>query len=284
MSKISVAPAPDRRMRALGAQATPIRLLVLAVAVTELYLAARDGRDRRAGAWLFIASLKPQAIVTLGIAAVVVRRRALVLTALGLGLASAAVATVLLGPGIWVAYLQFLGQYMGTFDQLSVRPTVMWNLRGTVALLLGGPAGAAEASLVNAIALAGQVAAMGVTAWLWRRPAWWNPADPGFDLRFSATIVLGLLSSPHTNPHDGLLLVPAAAIAYRALRVQPFGRPAGAALLCAPFLILATNSIDANEVGGPPVRVPVVLMVALLATAAVLLANRGSAAAPRLNP
>ena len=258
--------------------------LVLAVAMTELYIAARDGRDRRAGAWLFVASLKPQAIVTLGVAALVARRRGLVLTALGLGLGSAAVATVLLGPGIWVSYLQFLGQYVGTFDQLSVRPTVMWNLRGTVALLLGGSPSPADAALVNGIALAGQLAAMAGTAWLWRRPAWWNPADPGFDLRFSATIVLGLLSSPHTNPHDGLLLVPAAAIAYRALRDGPHGRFAGAALILAPFLVLVTNSLDANEVGGPPIRVPVALMVALLVVAAALLWNRRPAAALRLNP
>lgn len=258
--------------------------LLLTVALTELYIAARAGRDRRAGAWLFAASLKPQAIVTLGVAALVARRRGLVLSAVGLGLASAAVATVMLGPGIWASYLQFLGQYLGTYDQLSVRPTVMWNLRGTVALLLGGSPSAADTSLINGIALAGQAGAMAATAWLWRRPAWWNPTDPGFDLRFSATIVLGLLSSPHTNPHDGLLLVPAAVVAYRALRERPNHALAATALFGAPFLILATNSLDANEVGGPPVRVPVALMVALLVSAVALLWNRRPAAEHRPNP
>jgi hypothetical protein len=38
-------------------------------------------------------------------------------------------------------------------------------------------------------------------------------------------------------------------------------------------VILAGNSLSANEVGGPPVRVPVVLMCALLVTACLALAR-----------
>ena len=53
-------------------------------------------------------------------------------------------------------------------------------------------------------------------AWLWRGR--WAPASLDFDLRFALTLVIGLLTSPHLNPHDDLLLVPAAAIAYRGLR------------------------------------------------------------------
>ena len=56
------------------------------------------------------------------------------------GLASGAfglLATLVLGTGIWLSYFDFLGRYASTFDQLSVRPAVMWNVRGTLTLLLG---------------------------------------------------------------------------------------------------------------------------------------------------
>ena len=52
------------------------------------------------------------------------------------------------------------------------------------------------------------------SAWLWRGR--WDAGSPAFAIRFSLTLVLGLLFSPHLNPHDGLVLVPAAAIAYGA--------------------------------------------------------------------
>ena len=53
------------------------------------------------------------------------------------GLILVALATVVLGAGIWAAYLRFLGEYVGSFDVFSVRPSVMWNLRGTLALVSG---------------------------------------------------------------------------------------------------------------------------------------------------
>jgi hypothetical protein len=179
------------------------------------------------------------------------------------GVVLAAAATVVLGIGIWAAYLRFLGEYVGSFDVFSVRPSVMWNLRGTLALLAGPDATAAQADLVNTLAFAGQLVALAAVAWLWRGR--WDPGRPSFALRFALTIVLGLLFSPHLNPHDDLLLVPAAAMAYGAVRGTEVGRWLGLALLASPFAVLVINGLSVNEVGGPPVRLPVLLM-ALLAT------------------
>ena len=95
-------------------------------------------------------------------------------------------------------------------------------------------------------------------AWLWRGR--WSPTTPDFDLRFALTIVIGLLTSAHLNPHDDLLLVPAAAIAYRALRERPEGGRDGLLLAVATFVVLIANGISANAVEGPPIRVPVVVM------------------------
>lgn len=234
--------------------------LLVVVAVTELYLALQGRRDARAGLWLALGTLKPQAILTLGIALVAARRWRTLGVAAGTCLAAAAAATLVLGPGIWASYVRFLVDYVGSFDRLSVRPSVMWNLRGTLTLLARSDQSAASTGLINGLALAGQLAAIVFVGWIWRGP--WDARSPRFALRFALTIVVGLLASPHLNSHDDLLLIPAAAVAYGAVRERPGGGWVGVVMLLAPFVILATNSVNANEVGGPPIRVPVVLMIA----------------------
>jgi hypothetical protein len=236
--------------------------LVVCVAVTEAYVALRASRDGRAGAWLALASIKPQAVATLGVMLLVGRRWRAIAVGAGVGLALAAIATVVLGPGIWTDYLGFLSRYVSTFDEFSVRPSVMWNLRGTLTLLIGPDQAAGQATLINTVGLVGQLAGLAAVAWLWRGR--WVPASLDFDLRFALTLVIGLLTSPHLNPHDDLLLVPAAAIAYRGLRRISNGGWLGLALALSPLVILLTNSISANDAGGPPVRIPVVLMTAFM--------------------
>ena len=60
---------------------------------------------------------------------------------------------------------------MSTFDEFSVRPSVMWNLRGTVTLLVGPDHAAGQASLINGIGLAGQLVGLAAVAYLWRGPS-----------------------------------------------------------------------------------------------------------------
>jgi hypothetical protein len=272
----------DERLLLLGASiaAPPLALallqgslsLLVAVALLEAYLALREGGVRGAVAGLVAASVKPQAVLTTGVALLVSRRWAVIGWSALVGLLLAASATVVMGVGIWAAYLRFLGDYVGSFDVFSVRPSVMWNLRGTLTLLSGPELSAAQANLVTTLALAGQVAALAAVAWLWR--ARWDPERPSFAVRFSLTIVLGLLFSPHLNPHDDLLLVPAAAIAYGALRGGTIGRQVGVGMFAAPFLVLVVNGLSVNEVGGPPIRLPVLLMLAFCVVLAWALAAR----------
>jgi hypothetical protein len=251
--------------------------LLSCVAVLEAYLALRSSRDGRAGAWLVLATIKPQAVAGFGVMLLVGRRW----RAIGVGLAVAAglaiVATVILGPAIWGDYLRFLSRYVSTFDELSVRPSVMWNIRGTLTLLIGPDRAAEQAGLINGIGFVGQVVGLAAVAWLWRGR--WSPTTPAFDLRFALTIVIGLLTSPHLNPHDDLLLVPAAAIAYRALREMPNAGRAGVVLAVAPFVILVANGVSANAVEGPPIRVPVILMTLFAVWLAVALARQSSGVA-----
>ena len=80
----------------------------------------------------------------------------------------------------------FLSRYVSTFDELSVRPSVMWNLRGTLTLLIGPDRAAEQAGLINGAGLRrpDPAGCCGV-AWLWRGR--WSPTTPDFDLRFALT-------------------------------------------------------------------------------------------------
>jgi hypothetical protein len=252
--------------------------LVVTVAMLEAFMALRDGRERTAAVWLVVGSLKPQVVVAIGAAVIGGRRWRVV----GWGLAvlgvTVAAATVVMGVGIWPAYARFLGDYVGSFDVLSVRPTVMWNLRGTITMLVGPERAADQAAAINTVALVIWIVGLiGIAAW-WARRAW-EPTSPRFQLGFALTLVLGMLLSPHLNPHDGMLLVPAGALAYGVLRGERFGPAFGAFLFAAPFLILVANPLSANEVWGTLVRVPVVIMLVMVAWIAVAL-NRTPRSAP----
>ena len=127
------------------------------------------------------------------------------------------------------SYLTFLGTYTSLFDRLSVDPAVMWNLRGTLTLLLGRH----DQALVNGISYAGFVVGVLAIGWLWRC-GWPNDGSPGrvghdAALRIALTIVLTLLLSPHLNPHDDTLGAIAVALAYGAMRGTTCGRIVGGA-------------------------------------------------------
>ncbi len=252
--------------------------LVVTVAMLEAFIALRAGRERAAAVWLVVASLKPQVVVAIGAAVLGGRRWRVV----GWGLAvlgvTVAAATLVMGVGIWPAYARFLGDYVGSFDVLSVRPTVMWNLRGTITMLVGPERAAEGAAAINTVALVVWVAGLvGIAAWWSRRT--WEPASPRFQLGFALTLVLGMLLSPHLNPHDGMLLIPAGTLAYGVLRTERSGPAFGVLLFAAPFLILVANPLSANEVWGTLVRVPVVIMLVMVAWIAVALARTPRSAA-----
>jgi alpha-1,2-mannosyltransferase len=246
--------------------------LIIAVAMLETFLALRDGRDRTAAVWLVIGSLKPQVVIAIGAAVLGARRWRVIGWGLGLLAITVLVTTLVMGVGIWPAYAGFLGDYVGSFDVLSVRPAVMWNVRGTMTMLVGPDAAATNATTINAIAIAVWIIGLvGIALW-WSRERW-DQASARFQLAFALTIIFGMLLSPHLNPQDGLLLVPAGALAYGVIRTERSGPPFGALLVAAPFLILVSNPISANVVDGTPVRVPVVIMLIVAGWIAITLAK-----------
>jgi high-affinity Fe2+/Pb2+ permease len=151
----------------------------------------------------------------------------------------------------------------------------MWNLRGTFALVLGPD----RAGLATGLAYAGFAVAIVATAALWR--GGWSRGGDRRDaaLRFALTIVIGLLLSPHLNPHDDLVAVLAIALGYGALRGTRNGRVLAAGALLSPIAILIVNGIAADAPTVLPIRLPTVLLMGLAAILVVgLRARRGSPA------
>jgi hypothetical protein len=138
---------------------------------------------------------------------------------------------------------------------MGVDPALMWNVRGTLTLLLGPD----RADLVNGLSSLFLALAAVMTLWLWR--GHWQPGTPDFDLRLALTLLLGLISAPHLNPHDGLLLALPAVLGYRALRQDARQRrPYAAFLLACPLVILTAEWTVGGSLG---IRVPVLAALAL---------------------
>jgi len=251
--------------------------LVVVAGVVATVVAMDDGRNARSGGMLALASVKPQGMFGLGIAVLLSRRPAALAGLVGWGLGFAVVATAVLGPGIWGSYLRFLGTYTSSFDQLSANPSVMWNLRGTLALLLGSD----NAAAINNLSDAGLVVGIIAIAWLWRRgwPRRGDPAHADGDtaLRVALTIVLTLLLSPHLNPHDDTLAAVGIALAYGALRGTTAGPIIAIGAMLAPAAILVVNGIAADAPTSLPIRLPTVLLAALGTVTAAGLWQRRSA-------
>ena len=72
-----------------------------------------------------------------------------------------------------------------------------------------------------------------------------------------------MLLSPHLNPHDDLLLVVAAVLAYAAWRDHARAPALAIAIGLAPIVIALTNGVDAAAPTPLPVRVPTLLVLAL---------------------
>lgn len=237
--------------------------LLLLVVLARFHAALAAGRERSAGLWLLLGTLKPQLVLLPGVMALAAGRwRVLATAAFGGGLLAVA-ATGLLGWRTWDDYLRLTRDFMLLFDRMGVDPSLMWNARGTLASWLGPQ----QVALINTVSMA-LVALAAASVWrLWRAP--WRPGTTDFDLRFALTVLLGLLTAPHLFPHDGLLLVLPAALGYRALRDRAgHGRPDAALLLASPPLCLLAEWTAGGRLG---VRLPVLIALTLAARLALAL-------------
>lgn len=230
--------------------------LWMSVCVVQVYLTLKRGHATRTGLWLALGTVKPQLLLMPGVLALGARRWRVL--ASGAGFLALMVAASLVFPGwrSWVGFVSIVRTIGNAFDTLGNVPSVMYNVKGTLTLLLGSE----QRVLINLVSLALLVLAAGAVLLVWRGP--WQPEAPAFELKVALTILAGLLFGPHLNPHDGLLLVIPAALFAAYLRQCERPRRAFAAfVLCCPLLFLVAEFTVGGSLG---IRLPVVAMLVLL--------------------
>ena len=230
--------------------------LWVTVCLLQFYLALKRGDERRAGLWLVLGSVKPQAVLLLVVLLLAARRWRALLSALFIGSILAMFSIAGLGWQIWGDYFRLLRSHTGLFDAFGVVPTDMHNFKGTLALMLGND----QSRLINLLSYTALITAAALTLWLWRNR--WQPDHPSFELRMALTMLLGLLFSVHLNPQDSLMLIVPTTLFYAYLRQRHLPRRAFAALaLSCPVLFFVSESTLGGSLG---IRIPVVVMIVLL--------------------
>jgi hypothetical protein len=215
----------------LGQQA-----LLSLVAIYGLARALRDDRSLAAGAWLALASLKPQFALLPAVFLIGAGRWRVLLYAGGLFAGWAAAAMAVLGRHCWPDFLGLTSFHARQFDTFGVFPLRGHNLKMVFTATLGPE----RLSLINALAGAGLLVAGGAALALGFRTR--NSDRPRRDLCFALTLVLGVLAAPHLNPHDTLLLAVPAVLFYDALHCTDAPTRALAAVLAVcPLLFLADS-------------------------------------------
>jgi hypothetical protein len=244
--------------------------LFMLVCALQVYRSLKDGHERRGGVWLALGTVKPQLLLMPGLLTLGARRWWAVGSAAGAMLLLLLVSLVYPGWQSWLGFVSIIGTINSSFDALGNVPADMYNLKGTLTLLLGNE----QQSLINAISLGAlAVVAAGVVL-LWRGA--WQPDEAGFDGRFGLTMLLGLLFSPHLHLHDCLLLLLPVLLFYSYLRQRNLPRRGYALFVLSwPLLFLLSNFVLDGALG---VRLPVVAMAVLAAWMGWTLWREGDAA------
>ncbi len=226
------------------------------VCLVQFYLLLKQGRDTAAGVWLALGTFKPQIVFLPGFLLLGARRWRALGGAIATGVGLFLLCTWLLGWQVWLDYLDVLRGTANLFAAAGVDPTIMYNFKGALTLLLGS----GNASLINQVSTLALGITVLITLWLWRGP--WRPAAPDFEPRFALTLMLALLFSLHLNPHDGIALVVPAALFYAYLRAHrpTWSRPYAVFALSSPLLFLFSEFAIEDRLG---IRVPVVVMLVL---------------------
>jgi hypothetical protein len=228
--------------------------LLMLVALLGLYQGLMAQRPVSVGAWLAVATIKPQ-VVVVPITMLLASRRWTFLGATGLLIGLPVLGSVLFfGFACWQGFLQALRTVEGYYGIFGIVPSSMYNFKGSLTLLLGDERG----SLISALSNAAYGCVIIVTILLWRRPP--EVATAQFQLRLALTLLLGLLFSPHLYSHDGLLFLVPLLITIDYLQQKPLRRSTTAWLAIVPTLIVISELTLGGSLG---IRIPTVLMFGL---------------------
>jgi hypothetical protein len=242
--------------------------LVVVVATLKLYQELAARRERAAGLWLALGTLKPQLVVQPALAILGARRWRSVAAFAATMLAVVLICGAAFGPRTWIDFLTGVARLQGALDPQGVHVSATINLKGALVFAFGP----AVHALIPAVSLVGWLLACAATVWLWRGP--WRPDEPRFALRFAATLLLGTFFNLHLYQQDGLM-VAAAAVLFDSY-LQRSGRPR-AGMLAVAALAPALWLLGEFALTPHWIRVPVLLQLVLGAwMARELVSVRGS--------
>lgn len=198
---------PTMETLRLGQDSIMSTLLLLATFVN-----LKRQRDGWAGFFLALGLYKPQLVLPMAGALLVSRRWN---TLAVFSISAVVLVAVSLAVVGWQGALDLLS-ILKSMDSHSfiVRPAIMPNLRGLTYVLLGG---AGLESLNGGITLVISAGLYLHCLYLWRQK--FDVLDPGFDLKFSLTIVTTILISFHLYAHDLFPLTLPVILLYRYLSV-----------------------------------------------------------------
>jgi hypothetical protein len=256
--------SPERWLMLTGVLAfTPLLIdfmlgtfsLLLLLCLFQFYLTFKNDRPMHSAAWLLVEFIKPQLALLPAVLLLGARRWRAMFTAFFLGLGLFVITSLSFGWCIWFDFIKNINSASTNFNSFAIVPAIEYNLKGFLTLLLGD----SRASVINLISLAALFFSFGFVLWIWRGP--WEFNLSILKVKFSLTIMLGLILSLHLNPYDSLLLVLPAVLFYDYLREnKPCGPAFGIFLLCCPYIFLIDFFLIRGRVG---FHFPFVIMVVI---------------------
>jgi hypothetical protein len=226
-------------------------VVLLAVAVGEMFVSFKAGRDFRAGLWLAALVLKPQYALLFGVFIVWKRRWSAVAGAIVGGVALVLLGVVAAGPQSLVRFAQVVASMSGLRDSVA-GPDLMMNWRAIVLAVRPGIHEQLGLGLVWALSLLTMLASL-----VWFRGPW-QPAARVFDAQFCVLTLATLIASFHSHPHGAALLIVPLAAAWAAPVFQPATRAATwIAVYGLTFIVIWVTGVEQGLSVSPDSNVPV---------------------------
>ena len=225
-------------------------VVLLAVAVGEMYVSLKAGNDLRAGLWLSALLLKPQYALLFGLFILWKRRWRAVAGAILGGLAFVLLGAVTAGPASFARFAGVIAE-MSDLHNAIAGPTLMMNWRAIVLALrptIGEEPGLA---IVWTLSIATMLAGLAVFR------GRWEPSAPAFAARFCVLSIGALIGSYHSHPHGAALLVVPIAAAWAAPTFQAATRVAlWAAAYVLTFIVIWITGVVQGLAVSPDSNVP----------------------------
>jgi Glycosyltransferase family 87 len=225
-------------------------MIVLAVAVSEMFISFKAQKDFRAGLWLAALLLKPQYTVLFGIFVLWKRRWSAVAGAILGGAVLLLLGVVTAGPQSYLAFANSI-KAMSDLHGGVAGATLMMNWRAVVLAVRPGIGEVSGQAIVWTLSIATML--VGLLPWRGK----WEPQSRTFAPRFAVLTLAALISSYHSHPHGAALLIVPLAAAWAAPTFQLATRAATWIAVYAPtFIVVWVTGVVEGLTVSPDSNVP----------------------------